>query len=468
MKKVSLVACLVIGLVTICVFFYLPLIHWALDRQLISTENLSVLAKLDKKNYYLTQYHYSEIGDDNWRKSSRYLSEYDGDVAYSLANYYRSLKKVDHAIFRYQQAFELGNLNAAQPLANYYLKQKQWSKSLAIAKTQTQHFWAQALIVNIAISQGSLSEITSIKNQIQQTEQGRALFSTLQKYQVFKPKLPSNIDSKSDCLSLQLFATTLNDLNHASDLISQISKTDVGQYFCFPTPRYITQSELVCQHAADQAITCNEAIWHQYIGSINSQYLGVLVPKGGANVHSGIVYLDRNDDVDVFKHELLHLLGFVDEYPLPKDHPFCHSTQASSHNVVVLDKAHQGERNQIRTKVLENVPWAKMIKSTTPILQKNTTGWQIGTPREHAGEVGLFFVNTCQTDTLISVKPIANATALTYFELPLPPEYKALLSSSVRKYLMPSFHYNISAALDDKGDHIGAQTWRSEAVKFHN
>lgn len=45
-------------------------------------------------------------------------------------------------------------------------------------------------------------------------------------------------------------------------------------------------------------------------------HLVIFAEKGKANVHNGIMFLDRQDTYDVFIHELAHFSGFIDEYPL--------------------------------------------------------------------------------------------------------------------------------------------------------
>jgi len=45
-------------------------------------------------------------------------------------------------------------------------------------------------------------------------------------------------------------------------------------------------------------------------------HLVMFANKGKANVHNGVMFLDRQDTYDVFIHELAHFSGFIDEYPL--------------------------------------------------------------------------------------------------------------------------------------------------------
>jgi hypothetical protein len=77
-------------------------------------------------------------------------------------------------------------------------------------------------------------------------------------------------------------------------------------------------------------ISCEEN-WHQSgrlgcqlitlaekLKSLPFTHLVMFADKGKANVHNGIMFLDRQDTYDVFIHELAHFSGFIDEYPLSK------------------------------------------------------------------------------------------------------------------------------------------------------
>lgn len=55
------------------------------------------------------------------------------------------------------------------------------------------------------------------------------------------------------------------------------------------------------------------------IKSVPFTHLVIFANKGKANVHNGIMFLDRKDTYDVFIHELAHFSGFIDEYPLSKE-----------------------------------------------------------------------------------------------------------------------------------------------------
>ena len=53
--------------------------------------------------------------------------------------------------------------------------------------------------------------------------------------------------------------------------------------------------------------------------SVPFTHLVMFANEGKANVHNGIMFLDRMDTYDVFIHELAHFSGFIDEYPLSQN-----------------------------------------------------------------------------------------------------------------------------------------------------
>ncbi|XQW83743.1 hypothetical protein ACOYR1_11385 [Thalassotalea piscium] len=466
MKKRWKLSLLLISIISVSVFFRSQLLHWAIAHNVLSTNNISLLAKIDKNEFNKIQYHYNVIGSPPWFTAAQYLAKSNADIALSLAYYYLSIAQHRNAMLWFKQAFEQGNALAAKPLARYYLNNEQMYHALSIAKSEADHFWAQAMKVNIAISEGEIAEITHLVDKLKLSTQGGLLVNELQKYQII-PSATSMVTSfPPSCLSIQVFATTLDDLKKSSELIQEVKGTVVGRHFCFSTPRYISKKALACHYDSNSAIRCDEASWHPYLNSITTRYLGVMLPKGGANVHEGILYLDSNDDVNVFKHELLHLAGFIDEYPLPRDHPFCNSVgkKSSSHNIVVLEASYKGLRQYVRQKVLKQIPWAKLIKPTTPILSKVNSGWKVETPSSFENTIGLFPAKTCANSRYISVKPLIKQTTLTYNELPLPPLYQDFLSMKGEQFRMPSFHYNIALALEKSGKTLNAQQWFDKVI----
>ena len=296
--------------------------------------------------------------------------------------------------------------------------------------------------------------------------------------------MPSVISTTETCQNnLQLFATTLADLEQISFLRKQFKKSPLSSFICIEVPLYVPMIKLSCSHEKTQAIICDESMWQSIAKSVDSRFLGLLYPFGGANVHFGILYFDRADNIDILTHEILHLLGFIDEYPLPESHSLCQKSlqEMFSHNIVVLDKLYKGNKKEIRTKILQQIPWAKKIKSSTPILSKvallpdinsenidNASIWQLGTPKLFEDDIGVFNADSCESQSFRAFKPVFKRTQLLYYETPLPSEYLAFLSNKPQQFLMPSFHYNIAMALFRNDNMAEGKKWLLKAVNFES
>jgi len=198
-----------------------------------------------------------------------------------------------------------------------------------------------------------------------------------------------------------------------------------------------------------------------------------MLPEGGANVNAGIMYLDVEDNVKVFAHELSHFLGFVDEYAVTVEHQQCREEQLKlfSHNVSVIKPHYQGSRETVRAKVLKMLSWANQILPSTPILQKSSTGWLVGTPNIFNHEnsldnktIGVYPSDTCDLQNTSAYKPINQFTQLMYFESDFPEEYIRILDENSEKHLMPSYEYNIAKDLLGKNMDTAAFIWLDRAL----
>ena len=347
------------------------------------------------------------------------------------------------------------------------------------------------LAMELAVAQGDDSFIDNNKARLIKTELGKVLLEKLVNYKVItrddsEQQSQMNLDVKASnelCpMSLQLFATTLADLDKITFLNKQFKQLPLSQFICIKTARYVPLKNLSCTHTESNAIQCDESVWHSIANDIDSRYIGLLHPRGGANVHLGILYFDRQDSIDILSHEILHLLGFIDEYALPKNHIVCQKGQTKmfSHNIVVINNFYTGSRNEVRTKVLEQIPWAKNIKPSTPILSrvsktsqvsnkikvniKSLGRWQLGTPKLYEEEIGLFNAESCEGDRFRSFKPLSKRTQLLYYETLFPKEYFAFLAQRTDQFLMPSFHYNLAMALIRQGNIKNGKTWLMQSA----
>ena len=458
--------------------FFLPLfLTYVLNQNTQNETILSISKTLKLSAYFKHQRRNAPVGSFIWLKNTIPLVDESPKLTLELADFYLDEKQTDKAIFWYKHAINNGLDYIRPTLATLYYQQQNYQQAKAVLmpvlNTNSVDYFEKSLVllVDIALIEGDLAEVSRLTIKLKKYNLHHELIVELNNYQVFSllrfeenaisKKLASKVAGitkiNHQCLaSVQFFATNLNDLRYITDLIKQIKVRPMSGYTCFNPVRYIPLQTLECSHDNDEAITCNEAIWQFYKNQINTRYIGVMVPDGGAKVHNGILYLDNKDTVDVFAHELAHLLGFIDEYSLPLNHYRCSKRQdkAFAHNVAVLAKVYQGDQISIRNNVLKQLPWRSLIKDETPILTKQGNGWILGTPMAFNNEVGVFKSETCQkvsADPDINIqayKPLSKRTSLNYFELKFPLLYQQLLEKQTKRFLMPSFHVNIDKALN--------------------
>ncbi len=439
----------------------------------------------------------------SWQLLAKKLANTQGEAAYQLALFYQKSHSITQAITWYQQAIRLEFPPAFVALAQYYFAHEQFANADDIlaqlanidakliiklsskADNKSSALAAQILKINLAVSRGDLNvvkqSITDFAKPLQSHSQGRLLLDNISKYQVLKVN-DDNKHAAACANSIQLFATRFSHLQRLEQLIKGVEKYALNATVCFAPVRYIAIDTLACNAEAAQAIQCNEQNWQYLAASINTRFVGLLLPEGGANVHLGALYIDAHDNVDVFVHEMSHLLGFVDEYPLAKGHVACGAVQqqAFSENVAVLANRYQGRQADIRAKILPQLAWGKQIKASTPILQLITEQasltpkqWRLGTPKQFKHEVGVFAAQTCantvndnlaEKSSFYAFKPLAKPTKLQYFLLAFPKEYVSFLQRGSFRFLMPSFHYNIALAYFQQGNLEQANFWLKQSA----
>jgi hypothetical protein len=107
-----------------------------------------------------------------------------------------------------------------------------------------------------------------------------------------------------------------------------------------------------------------------------------------AHYNNGIIFLNRHKSYGVFKHELFHHLGFVDEYPLIGEtaEKLCNVKKAGyvAHNLYIMP-GRAGEN---------------------------------GTP------AGMTAVSTCDNTDAVAYKPVEQLTLMEFMDQPLPALYR--------------------------------------------
>ncbi|KGJ87778.1 Tetratricopeptide TPR_2 repeat-containing protein [Colwellia psychrerythraea] len=486
--------------------------------------------QLEGNNYRIGQFNYAlkskniaaltlaedkaDYGSMNWLALNQALAKSKKSSALELGYWYEqqdqyksSTTLFNTAIMWFEQAIRLNSQQGVVTLAQLYFQQGKLSKAQATLQRLSvnineNHLVTTALVlrIKIAVALGNVDQVEKLIGSyvfnIADTNQIKSLFYDLKRYAVIKNKtlMKSNVRgnkslqlsaSLSCTTSLQLFATNLSHLKHLDQLIKAFKeKLPLAKYICLPAPRYISVKQLDCMTYSNKAINCDETKWQSIATEVDSRHIGLMLNKGGANVHLGILYFDIEDNVNVFSHEVSHLLGFVDEYPLRKGHKKCQRIQQRpfAHNIAVLQSYYQGEQQELRARILKEIPWSASIKADTPIMQRvyiNSNmqkNWQLGTPIEFKQHVGLHFSESCQNSSFVNnlssnitaFKPLSRRTQLRYFANDFPEEYLTLLEAKPSTYLMPSFHYNIALALFKQGNIVDAKYWLLQASKWEN
>jgi len=490
-------------------FFLADFLTSVIDKKEHSARQLNFAIGQEHEAALLYAWQQSKQGSQRWQKLAKKLAKNNGEVAYLLADFYLNEEYADkkfssqpeQAILWYQQAIRLNYAKASIALADLYFHQGNvLTAQNLLAKLQVMEFpqfyrdgvtiQVIILMTKIAISSGDIELVNSLLLKfsllLQADKVGASLLSVLEKYQVLPLTGDENIKRDNSYItcpnSIQIFATNLLHLAQVEQLVKRFKHQPLNDLVCFSPVRYLPLSTLSCSTALDSVILCDESKLDEVADSVTSRYVAIMLPKGGANVHFGMLYFDALDSIDVVEHEISHLLGFIDEYPLAKGHVKCRTSQqqVSAQNIAVLPNSYQGERSDIREKVLKQLAWAAQIKKSTPILHLKDKGsqkihhWQLGTPEKFKQEVGLFRAPTCdnnsakQQNIFNAFKPLAHRTKLQYDELNFPKQYIALLQNNSVQFRMPSFHYNIALAYYQQHDMEQATAWLEQAVRWEN
>lgn len=443
-------------------FFWLNSVVTAVENGNGTRSQLTDIGQFGLKSMLYKRLNIYGPDDNRWQNIAKALAKTDGEVSFKLANYY--INKQDGSADTIRsielwllQAVRLGHLDAKVSLARIYVGNNQLVAAIKLLLPIKYDLSALTLLIEISLLKGELKDVEYYSslfktiNEDNQKNEHQGFYQKLVKYGITSNTiLETETETETECLAtIAPFATNLNNLVYFDKLISSPNLALLKPYLCFSPVNYVSKVELDCQHSKNKAIQCNESIWQNKKGLNNSRFVAVLVDEGGANVNSGILYIDSHDTKEVFFHELTHLLGFIDEYPLPKNHFRCSAVQKSmfSHNIAILPRLYQGSRKAVRQKVLKQLPWAKFISSQTRLVNKTTEGWMLGTLDESIDTVGAFIAESCNEKNFVAIRALKQRTSLRYFEEKFPALYLQMLVDNPNKFLMPHFSHNVLKAI---------------------
>ena len=438
-------------------FFWLNSLVVAVENGHASHSQLNYISQFGLRPMLYKRFATLSKKDSKWQNIAKSLAKTDGNIAFLLAKYYLENQRNEDAKLWFSQAIRLKHHKARIHLASIHIKNSKNKQAKELLQPIENDIFALELLMKLAIREGESTLIARYNHLFKtmnfvNSSTHKNFYQKLEKYSVVNNV--NIIPGKTCAVTIASFATNLKNLDYLVSLISSPKLAPFRPYICFTPVKYISKQRLNCVHDEDEAIRCDESIWDEKLDEISfkPRYLAILVDKGGANVNSGILYLDSNDTEKVFMHELAHLLGFVDEYPLPKKHLRCLGKQVSmfSHNIAVLSRLYHGSQQFVRKKILAQLPWAKYISSSTPITIKTEKGWIIGTTGGALDTVGVFIAESCSGSNFVSVKPVNQITAMRYFEEKIPALYLQFLSDNPKQFLMPSYTKNVKIAFKEK------------------
>jgi len=431
------------------------------------------------------------------------LAATDISFALQLADYYLQLEQHSQYLQWTKHSARLQDESAITALISYFYQHKQYQKvgywlNKSTSKTDSQ----LAIHSKALLALGLVNQAVRALDDISSPERKKTLAAQFTAFGIFElADLTTNsVDvfqggvsrhlpiKKQTCLrSISMIATNLDDLNKMLTFKENLAQHLFAAYFCIDNISYVPITSFDCKHNNNAAINCNEALWHTQTSRLATDYLAVMLPQGGANVHYGILYLDSFDSFEVFTHELSHFLGFVDEYAMPNRHQVCQiPVGGKGHNIVLLPRkiakstedsfgsiAHQ----VVRDSLLALTPWGRLVNDEQQILKDHGDYWQVGfapvinkssplTRHFTSGErLGLFLAETCSQGEYAAFKPLNIATSLRHTDVAFPEEYRDILALSPKQFLMPMYYFNIAASQyrtnqDKLGDY-----WLTEAKK---
>ena len=461
-KKILIILSL-LTLLLVSSFFWLYSLVTAVENGHGTRAQFAYIDQFGLRSSLYNRFNAYDIDDNRWLNIAKTLAKVDGDFALKLAKYY--INKQDETLNTKRniklwllQAVRLGNDKAKILLAGIYVDNNKLLAAKKLLVPIKYDLSALTLLIELSLLRGDSKEVEAFIQlfetitSVNQTEDHQLFLQKLKVYGIINaPILETKIET--NCLvTIAPFSTNLNNLEYFEKLITSPNLELLKPYLCFSAIKYISKIELNCLHRKDEAIRCDEAIWKNNNMLINKRFVAVLVDEGGANVNSGILYIDRNDTEEVLFHELTHLLGFIDEYPLSKNHFRCLAVQKSmfSHNVAILPRIYHGSREVVRQKILSQLPWAKYISSQTQLVNETPKGWMLGTVDKELDKVGAYIAESCNEKKFVAIKPLNQRTALRYFEENFPILYQQMLADNPTKFLMPHHIENVDMALKAK------------------
>lgn len=180
---------------------------------------------------------------------------------------------------------------------------------------------------------------------------------------------------------------------------------------CFKAPVFIDSQQLACSEQRAERIQCNAKPLTELVMQTGATQLLVLAGQGGASYNNGWLQLPETATLPLLRHELSHLFGFIDEYPLAE--------------AIAGDECVAG-------RITPNLLFSK------DDLPAYLARWQLD-----AADIRLTEVDSCRHTSRQAYRVVSADSHLQHYELPVPDLYLKLMQQQLQRpeQLMPVAYY---------------------------
>jgi hypothetical protein len=331
--------------------------------------------------------------------------------------------------------------------------------------------------IDSSIQNPPSSHSISYKAAKQQLAHGKALWRDKkyqQSAQVFSSLRTKKLNAELQSLTgLYQYHTTAFNKNRNSDFMQQLSALpdNCQQKLLFVTPdidslvqaeyfrsRFEQDSrlsslpiciydmtwfdplEIICEDNWQQSgrLGCQLLSLAEKLKRLPFTHLVMFAKKGKANVHNGIMFLDRQDSYDVFIHELAHFSGFIDEYPL---------SQSLAKRVCAGVDA-------------PNIVFKQIDKLDADRQYWESLGLQVNTD--------IFAARTCDNHSTQAFKASNQLTFMEYHDTGfIPNHYLIAWQRQLHKTPnLPSAHINFAQLYEQSNNFSESQFWRAKYQQY--
>lgn len=179
---------------------------------------------------------------------------------------------------------------------------------------------------------------------------------------------------------------------------------------CFKPLLTVNATELRCTEQPSERVQCDYPVLNDLVAGADFSQLLIIAGRGKASYNNGILQLPDNATLALLRHEFMHVLGFIDEYPL-----------AEAAAATVCQPGAQ-------------YPNVLLTEDTGAYLQR----WQLD-----GSSIVLTPVASCQQLNRQAYRVVAEDNLMRFYELGLPPLYLVLAKQVLAQpeQLMPVQYY---------------------------